>query len=394
MKADFIRAMEQCLRHLTTAASTAGLYATDHPQAVRLCREAHAALCRVLAERPELSLLRVDDQLAVAGSPLDRTLYAERFAQLLKRRGIGHIKFTAGIEAEELHALVCELAGAGRSVHSSGHLRLGQVEVRHRPAGETAVGALETDAARVFGEIGQEELARVMEVYEAVRHGRQLQVVGLSEIVAGFIDIFSQHADPLLVLVPLRDLDEYTFTHSLNVCLLNLAQATALGIDGDLLHDIGLAAMLHDIGKLFVPEEILNKPGKLTEAEWQMVCQHPVKGAEYLLDRPGVPRLAVINAYEHHLRFDLRGYPQVDAGWCQNLCSQMTSISDIYDSLRTRRPYRDPIGVETALGHIGELTGSQLHPVLAESFIRLMRKVHPEIASFAVSGSPSPAASP
>lgn len=380
MNIDHLMAMDQCLRHLTTAASTAGLYAPGHPQVLRLCRQAHGELIRAMAGETDLSLLRIDDQLAVNGQPLDRTLYAERFALLLKRRGIGHLKFTAGIDVEELLHLVCGLVGSQRTMHSTEHLRLGQVEVRHRQEGRQENDRLAADAARVFGDIGQEELAQVMEVYEAVRRGRQLQVVGLSEIVSGFIDVFAQHADPLLALVPLRDMDEYTFTHSLNVCLLNLAQATSLGIEGELLHDIGLAAMLHDIGKLFVPAEVLNKPGPLTESEWKLVRAHPVKGAEYLLDHPGVPRLAVINAYEHHLRFDLRGYPQIKENWQQNLVSQMTTISDLYDSLRTHRPYREPLDVEGVLINITNAMGSQLHPLLAENFTRLMRKVHPELS--------------
>ena len=103
--------------------------------------------------------------------------------------------------------------------------------------------------------------------------------------------------------------------------------------------------------------------------------QHPVRGAEYLLDTPGVPRMAVLNAYEHHLRFDLQGYPNVNKEWKQNLCSQLTSISDIYDSLRTRRPYREPLELEVALSTIEEQMGTQLHPLLAGNFLRLMKKV-------------------
>ena len=88
--------------------------------------------------------------------------------------------------------------------------------------------------------------------------------------------------------------------------------------------------------------------------------------------------MAVINAYEHHLRFDLRGYPYVKEEWQQNLCSQLTSISDIYDSLRTKRPYRDPLELEVVLINIEQLMGTQLHPLLVENFLRLMQKVaHP-----------------
>jgi HD-GYP domain-containing protein (c-di-GMP phosphodiesterase class II) len=178
-----------------------------------------------------------------------------------------------------------------------------------------------------------------------------------------------------LTLVPLRNMDEYTFTHSLNVCLLNLAQATALGIEGQLLHDIGLSAMLHDVGKLFIPEEILNKPGKLDEKEWLLIQEHPVRGAEYLLDTPGVPRMAVINAYEHHLRYDKRGYPGVKVEWQQSICSQLTSISDIYDSLRTRRPYREPTPRREVMDSIEALCGTQLHPLLAKNFLQLISRI-------------------
>lgn len=379
MNSDQFLAINQCLRHLTTATSTAGLYALDHSQVVRLCQQAHRKLLEGMEGVEELSLLRVDDQLAIDGQPLQRSLYTDRLALLLKRRGVGHLKFIKGIAAEELQTLVAALAGAPAGMQSSRYLRLGQVEVRHCQESSSDYSRQAADFTSAFGMVGQEELARVMEIYEAVRRGRKLQVVGLSEIIGKFIDVFAQHIDPLLALVPLRDMDEYTFTHSLNVCLLNLSQASSLGIKGELLNDIGLAAMLHDIGKLFVPAEILTKPGKLTEEEWQLMRAHPVKGAEYLLGNPGVPRLAVINAYEHHLRFDLGGYPRTNEGWQQNLVSQMTSVSDIYDALRTRRPYREPLSLELALKQILELKGTQLHPLLAENFAQLMCKVHPEL---------------
>jgi HD-GYP domain-containing protein (c-di-GMP phosphodiesterase class II) len=409
------RSIDQFLRHLATAVSTARLYSLEHPQVKKLCQMAHSGLLETMAGEGAMSLLRVDEQLAIDEQPISRTLYNERFARLLKLSGIGHIKFIRNISIEELLALVGSLAGREQVAHSSENLRLGQVEVRHRrmpgrsrveppvvrdmqedvpqkvgrgladghskasnePRKPAVDSNLLVESAQILENISSEELARVMEIYEAVHNNRRLQVVGLSEIVTGFINIFAGYADPLLTLVPLRNMDEYTFTHSLNVCLLNLAQATALGIEGQMLHDIGLSAMLHDVGKLFVPEEVLNKPGKLDQKEWALIQEHPVRGAEYLLDNPGVPRMAVINAYEHHLRFDLKGYPRVRNEWQQNLCSQITSISDIYDSLRTRRPYREPIERQLVLANIKDLMGTQLHPLLVENFLRLMRKVTP-----------------
>lgn len=394
MDLDRLNAIDHCLRHLTTAISTSKLYSPQHKQVIKLCRMAHTSLQQALAGQEALSLMRVDEQLAVDEHPLSRSMYIERFARTLKLNGIGHIKFISQISTEELHSFICSLSSRGKVTNSSENLRLGQVEVRHRSYGAEPVSgsgdagqapsaeAIEAfnsnilvESKQILEEVSSEELARIMEVYEAARKNRRLQVVGLSEIVAGFIDVFAGYADPLLTLVPLRNMDEYTFTHSLNVCLLNLAQATALGIEGQLLHDIGLSAMLHDVGKLFIPEEILQKPGQLDEKEWKLMQEHPVRGAEYLLDNPGVPRMAVINAYEHHLRFDLRGYPHVKDEWKQNLCSQITSISDIFDSLRTRRPYREPLEIEAVLINIEQLMGSQLHPLLVENFLRLMKKV-------------------
>lgn len=405
--------MDHCLRHLVTAISTAKLYSTNHQQVKKLCQMSHASLLEAMETQNAISLKRVDEQLAVNEHPMNRTMYIERFARILKKKGIGHIKFLQNVSTSELNRLISDLAGAEKVIKSSDNIRLGQVEVRHRPivkssmeksslnsdllpddsdatsmvfdqeekkltAGKNLNGLKNNElieSAQILENISTEELTRIMEVYEEVKNNRSLHVVGLSEIVSGFIEVFSNFADPLLTLVPLRNMDEYTFTHSLNVCMLNLAQATALGLEGQLLHDIGLSAMLHDIGKLFIPEEVLNKPEKLDRKEWEMMELHPIRGAEYLLDTPGVPRMAVVNAYEHHMRFDLRGYPKVNRDWRQNLCSQLTSISDTYDSLRTRRPYRKPLDLDIAINSIEKMKGTQLHPLLVENFLQVIQKV-------------------
>jgi HD-GYP domain-containing protein (c-di-GMP phosphodiesterase class II) len=146
----------------------------------------------------------------------------------------------------------------------------------------------------------------------------------------------------------------------------------ALGIEGQLLNDIGVAAMLHDIGKLFIPEEILTKKDKLTNAEFDAMKEHPVKGARYLLETSGVPRLAVIAAYEHHMKFNLAGYPTVSPSWQQNLCSHMTMISDFFDALRTRRSYREPMPLAVISSMMHDMTGTDLHPALTRNFLRII----------------------
>lgn len=371
-----IKEMDQCVRHLATAVSTTGLYGHGHQQVLRLCGKAMASLEHTLDEETSVSLKRIDDQLAVENQALHSSIYSDRFSHMLKACGVGHVKFMKGLTIEELQQLVGSLARRDATLRSSEHVRLGQVEVRYRE-GNAGRGRFSPEVTRLLDGSSSEELARIMEVYEEISQNRKLQVVGLSEIVNQFIDIFSSCADPLLTLVPLRSMDEYTFTHSLNVCLLNLGQATALGIEGPMLHDIGLSALLHDIGKLFVPIEVLNKAGRLEAEEWELLKEHPLRGAEYLVKSPGVPRMAVLSAYEHHMRFDQRGYPAVRKDWQQCLSSHITAISDTYDALRTNRPYRSPMPVDEVLDNIAQLKGTQFHPALVDSFINLIRKVHP-----------------
>jgi HD-GYP domain-containing protein (c-di-GMP phosphodiesterase class II) len=148
-----------------------------------------------------------------------------------------------------------------------------------------------------------------------------------------------------------------------------------LGVDGQILHDLGLAGMLHDAGKIFVDREIIQKPDKLSEAEWDVMKSHPSRGAQYLMGQKGIPTVAVLTAYEHHMRYDLAGYPQVTGPWRLNLCSQMTMVSDTFDALRTRRAYKDPWDFPKISGLMLDLAGKQLNPDLTVNFLKLLAEM-------------------
>jgi hypothetical protein len=102
-----------------------------------------------------------------------------------------------------------------------------------------------------------------------------------------------------------------------------MSLAESLGFSGENLHQMGVASLLHDVGKIFIPEEILNKPGKLSQDERAIIETHTVKGARYLLGLEGIPKLAVISAFEHHLKYDGSGYPSIKGGWTPNIASQI-----------------------------------------------------------------------
>ncbi len=144
-----------------------------------------------------------------------------------------------------------------------------------------------------------------------------------------------------MALTALKRYDNYTFTHMVNVSVLAMAQARSLNLEGPLLREFGFAALMHDIGKVQTPQEVLNKPDKLTKEEFDIMKRHVVDGAHILRRTPEMPALAPIVAFEHHLRQDLSGYPENIGHRKLNLCTQIVSIADVYDALRSNRVYRE-----------------------------------------------------
>lgn len=373
-----LQLVHEFLRHLLSATANAALYGMGHPQVTHLTQQAASGIRKVLEDRQDFSLIALEDELIIDGTPQDLGLFTGRFVQMLKSNGIGHIRILAGVTQPEIETLVASLSRQNRftnEIASSENIRLGKVDLQNDSQEEQEIKKTSSGKRLALQELPFRELEEFKEIYDTVRQRKKLQLSGMAEMVSGFINVFQNEGSPLLVMAALRDVDEYTFTHSTNVCILNLAQAMALGIEGQQLNDIGVAALLHDIGKLFIPEELLIKQGKLSAAEFEIMQLHPVKGARYLLETPGVPRLAAINAFEHHMKFDFSGYPVVPGDWQQNLCSQMTQISDFFDALRTRRPYREPMELPAIADIMYRMMGKELHPVLTRNFLLIIKRL-------------------
>jgi HD-GYP domain-containing protein (c-di-GMP phosphodiesterase class II) len=383
MTGERLQALLDFIRHLASAVTTAQMYPLSHRQVVNLCAKTHDSLLEAIDKDSEISLKRVDDQIILGGKPLGGGMYPVRLASMLKHRGIGNLKVSRFVERDEILNLIDGLSKKDRSeMKSTENIRLGKLELRYNPSddsGAAAEGEKGEAEKPDYSDLTEEQLDRLMEIYEATRKKKKIHSVGISEIVSSFIAAFTRESSPLLALAPLRDMDEYTFTHSINVCILNLAQASALGIDGPLLHDIGVSALLHDVGKLQMPIEVLNKTEKLTEDEWQLIRRHPIEGAKFLINAPGVPRLAVTTAYEHHIRFDASGYPHSAGLREQNISSHMTALSDTYDSMLTHRPYSAAAPLEEVATTLKYMGGSQLHPLLTENFMRILDKFYPDL---------------
>ena len=165
---------------------------------------------------------------------------------------------------------------------------------------------------------------------------------------------------------------DHTFTHMVNVAVLTLAQALAMHIDGPLLKAFGVAALLHDIGKVKTPPEVLHKPERLTAEEFEIVKRHVVDGAAILRRTPGMSPLAAVVAFEHHLKLDMTGYPEGVGRRCLNLCTLIVTIADVFDALRSHRPYRQGLATSRIRTIMSEQDNPQFHRPLLQRFVAMM----------------------
>jgi putative nucleotidyltransferase with HDIG domain len=176
----------------------------------------------------------------------------------------------------------------------------------------------------------------------------------------------------MLQLTGLKNYDEYTYYHSANVAILSLALGSAVTNDYRFLSSLGVGALLHDIGKLSVDLDILNKPGALTPDEWALMRRHPVSGAQMVSQLRGVDKSAVVVILEHHMRFDGSGYPSREPARPQHLASRIVAVADSYDAMTSRRSYSAARVQDEAMATLASSAGSSLDPSLVRLFVRLL----------------------
>jgi len=184
----------------------------------------------------------------------------------------------------------------------------------------------------------------------------------------------------IMPLLQLKEFDQYTTTHSLNVAVLSMALAEFLGLSATTVRTFGVAGLLHDIGKIKIPLDVLTKPGKLTDEERALMNEHPVAGARMLLDAEQDLDLAIVVAYEHHIMINGGGYPTLHYARDCHQASKLVHVCDVYDALRTRRPYREAWSFEKTLGYLEERRGLEFDPELCGAFVRMMNQWEGQVA--------------
>jgi putative nucleotidyltransferase with HDIG domain len=203
-----------------------------------------------------------------------------------------------------------------------------------------------------------------------IRLGRQIEMEQVEPLVEKMVDSIFRNQDALLPLLRLKNHDDYTFKHSVSVCALLVSFARGLGLERAIIKEVAIGGLLHDVGKAKVPDEILNKPAKLTEAEFSKMKNHVVQSILILQNTPGISQIALDVAGQHHERYDGTGYPNKLKGAEISLYGRMGAIVDVYDAISSNRVYHKGMAPTAALGRLLEWSKYHFDPELVRAYVK------------------------
>ncbi len=381
----------------TLAQALAGmsLYGDGHPARGRGIDAAYQELLDLQASVPRLMFTFLGDEVIFGRQPL-RDLrnwdWSARFAEA----GIQRLEFEERVSREEFEAFLDQMLAritfadidtteARQQGPSS--IKFGAVGVRG--GAELAVDEVQATATITFS-LG-EEAETIRWLHDEVQRRDTLPLAEAEAVVRSLSVAMHGDRQMMLPLLQLKQFDQYTTTHSLNVAVLSMALAEYLGLGAGDVRAFGIAGLLHDLGKVKIPIEILTKTGKLTPDERVLMNRHPVEGARLILESEQELDLAAVVAYEHHIMLNGLGYPQLRFRRKCHEASNLVHVCDVYDALRTTRPYREAWPVERVLPYLEGRAGLEFDPGYVHAFITMMRRWESQVALLVDERMPLPA---
>ncbi|MBN1894153.1 HD domain-containing protein [bacterium] len=377
--------IEEFINRLARAIQLSRIYGQDHGLSQEAVNELYLLLTSLLVQNGEITLGLFGDELAFDKEPLyELSERRKDFIEHLKSMGFKKINITGGIEKRELADFIQILGGKSKYLDDSKDIRaaVARAAIRHVTVGEIGLQKLRTP---VKEETLDEKVKKNYETslrfltktFQDLKGNQPLNVHSARQIVESLIKNLMQNKNLLLILTSIKGHDENTFMHGVNVSIFTLLQAEVLGIEKKYLVDMGLAAMLHDIGRLSIPASMVKEMEagelkELAEEEEEKQAQMDIKGAKILLETEGINVLSAIAAYEHNMRYDMTGYQRKLYGKKLNLVSMLIAISDYYDKLRRQPSYYQEGGPEKAYEEMMKKSGTVFHPDLLQNFFSVM----------------------
>ncbi|HVH66537.1 MAG TPA: HD domain-containing phosphohydrolase [Gemmatimonadales bacterium] len=373
---DFLSAFAHALAAMT-------LYASGHPARERAIDDAFRELVDLQAADPHPLFTFLGDEIVFGNLPL-RELKAWDWSRRLAQAGIQRLEFAEPVARPDFEGFLDEVlarltlsaidTSEARQMRRSS-IRFGSVGVKGEV--EQPVAAIPT--ATISYALG-EEAETVRWFQQEVRTGGAVPLSEAEAVVRSLAIAMHGGRHIVIPLLQLKEFDQYTTTHSMNVAVLAMALAEHLGLGARDVRTFGIAGLLHDIGKVKIPLEVLTKPGRFTDEERALMNQHPVEGARIILRSEEDLDLPAVVAYEHHIMLDGGGYPTMRFRRDCHRASKLVHVCDVYDALRTHRPYREAWSQQKALLYLQDRAATEFDPEMVTAFVRMMRDWEPQVA--------------
>jgi len=381
------RAGKSLIISLYAALRAIRLYPLENAAVVKSAEELTAGAAELLKHEHELEL-RVSGEFVFINSVrlrLDLDNYAS-FSHLLsvfRAAGIGSLHLRTAPSVRDWSRFLAFLLAPSNDAPAARfqqlHEKLVQQQLAVFELGEPMEQAMDDESLQRSKEVAKKTYAQSVsvtrELMTSVRMGRSPNVKKIKRVVQGIVDQILNEETSLIGLTTIRDYDEYTFTHSVNVCIFSVALGKRLGFGKVQLYDLGMAALFHDIGKSRVPAEIINKAGGLSDDEWRLIAAHPWLGALALFQLRGqqeLPFRSMIVAHEHHMKLDLTGYPRPIRPRALSMFSKIVAVADGFDAATSRRSYQtQPLSPAQVLQEMRDNPRRGMDPVVVKAFINL-----------------------
>jgi HD-GYP domain-containing protein (c-di-GMP phosphodiesterase class II) len=351
----------QILLRLSALLRTARTHDVSNQAFQRQLQEFTALLARAMEEEQEVALVAVADYFYLNGVRIKAQASLLSVYHLLmaefERRGLGGVRFLQGVTAPELErffqlfkaaddpAIAERLPQAVLEASIQHVVPVQSVELDEddltKALGEDAERREQTERGRAKRVFWRAVLGTKKIVLRARQHGRP-DLRHAKRLVQPVVDSIMKHEYSIVGLTALKEHDEYTYAHCVNVSILSISMGQALGLSRQALADVGVAALLHDIGKIAVPARVLQKPASLTPGEWGMIRRHPLEGVKMMIRMPGLSPLMLDSmrvCLEHHLNLDRTGYPEIALEWKQATLTRIVSVADCFDAVTAHRAY-------------------------------------------------------
>jgi putative nucleotidyltransferase with HDIG domain len=380
--------MSDAIRFLTSLAQALAkmsLYADGHPTRAKAADASFAKL-RELQQADPTPRFSFLGRSVVYGDRAIRELADWDWSAKLSSAGVQRIEFPASVDAGEYREFLEQILTSIALV-AGGKLRSEAEQAQGRPT-PIRFGAIGVRASQERSDVIEEaappepalvldlteEADVVMWMHDEVAAGGRLPLLEAEIVIDSLVNGLHQQANALVPLLTLKEFDQYTTTHALNVAVLAMGLAEHLRLSSREVRAYGIAGLLHDLGKVKVPVELVQKPGALTPEEQAIMRHHPVDGARMILESDNRLDLSAAVAFEHHIMIDGGGYPSRRTRRDCHHASMLVHVCDVFDALRTHRPYRVAWETNAVVDYITQRASTEFHPDIARAFVAMLRE--------------------